>query len=403
MKTYFLDTNILIDNPDAVQLLSDGNQNKVLISYYVLNELDNLKKDPKLNYVVAQVVKNLKENSDKFEIIGYHLDRSFKNIDDLMLQQILTLNNENLILVTKDNILQLKAKSLKINCEDLKRSDPFCDTTNGDYTGIFEQIDETTQLVDNCFYWDCGRLYFYRKDQEAKSIHYTNNVWKVQPKNFYQNAFFELGLCEDIDIMTIQGNAGTGKTFLSLALAFYHVLEKKNFHKIYLTKAMYEIGMQLGFLPGTVDEKMGPYMLYIESLIGKLSNLRPCDRIYGKSDSKSPEEKSREKTYNPRKFEILPINYVRGRDIEDAFVIIDEIQNLSRPEVRTLLSRFGENVKCICIGDVSQIDNPYLDKHNNGLNWIMKKCKGQKNYAHLTIKSDKYRGPICELVVKTGL
>jgi len=397
MKKYFIDTNVLIDNPDAIQLLSDSNQNEVLISYHVLNELDKLKKDPKLNHIVSQVVKNLKENIGRFKIITSSKDLAAKNTDEKILQDILSLNDPTIIFITKDNILQLKAQSLNILCEEFKRANPFVDTDNGGYTGIFDQINEDTKLINNCFYWDMGKLYFYRRDQEAKSIHYTNSVWKVQPKNYYQNAFFELGLCEDIDLFTIQGAAGTGKTFLSLALAFHHVLEKKNFKKIYITKAMYEIGQKLGYLPGDINEKMAPYMKYIESLLFKLNELRTIHKIYGKSENEKDIE------YNNRKFEILPINFVRGMDLEDSFIIIDETQNLSRSDVRTLLSRMGENVKCICIGDITQIDNPYLDSHNNGLNWIMRNCKGEKNYAHLTIKSDKYRGPICELVVKTKL
>jgi PhoH-like ATPase len=138
-------------------------------------------------------------------------------------------------------------------------------------------------------------------------------------------------------------------------------------------------------------------MKYVDSLIGKLVELRPANRIFA---DKTKDEESK---FNIKKFEVLPINFIRGMDIENAFVIIDETQNLTRHEVRALLSRFGENCKCICIGDTSQIDNPYLNEHNNGLNWILRKFKGQKNYAHLTMKSDKYRGPICQLVVETGL
>lgn len=397
MKKYFIDTNVLIDNPDAIQLLSDSNQNDILISYHTLNELDKLKKDPKLNHIVVQVVKNLKENTDKYKLITPSKDLAGKNTDEKILQDIINLKDKDIIFITNGSILQLKATSLGIYCEEFKRSDPFVDVTNGGYTGIFDQIDENTKLINNCFYWNEGKLYFYRRDQEAKSIHYQNSVWKVQPKNYYQNAFFELGLCEDIDLLTIQGAAGTGKTFLSLALAFYHVLEKKNFKKIYITKAMYEIGQKMGYLPGQVNEKIAPYMKYIESLLFKLNELRTIHKIYGKSEGGKDVE------FNDRKFEILPINFTRGMDLSDCFIIIDETQNLSRSDVRTLLSRMGENVKCVCIGDVSQIDNPYLDEHNNGLNWIMKKCKGEKNYAHLTIKSDRYRGPICELVVKTKL
>ena len=399
MKTYFIDTNVLIDSPDAVEILSDNNQNQVLISCQVLNELDKLKKDSQKGHIVSQVVKNLKSNFDKFKILSHNPDIANQKItiDNKLLSEIITLNDKNIILVTSDEILQIKAESLNIKWEILKRSEPFIDITNGDYSGVFDSIDETTQLVNNCFYWNAGKLYFYRQDLEAKSIHYTNTVWNVKPQNVYQNMFLELGLNDDIDVITVQSPAGAGKSFLSLALAFHQVLEKKSFRKIYLTKALYEIGEKLGHLPGSLDEKLAPYMKYVDSLIGKLVELRPANRIFA---DKTKDEESK---FNIKKFEVLPINFIRGMDIENAFVIIDETQNLTRHEVRALLSRFGENCKCICIGDTSQIDNPYLNEHNNGLNWILRKFKGQKNYAHLTMKSDKYRGPICQLVVETGL
>jgi len=401
MKTYFVDTNILIDHPDAVEILSDDNQNKVFISYHVLNELDKLKKDPQKSYKVTQVIKNLKKNLDKFIIPKTNPDLAAKSnsTDNKLLSEILNLNIPDIILVTADEILQIKANSLSILSENLKRADPFIDINNGDYSGVFESINEDTKLVNNCFYWDNGKLYFYRQDQEAKSIHYTNTVWNVKPKNIHQNMFLELMLNPDINVISIQSPAGCGKSFLSLAAAFYHVLEKKNYRKIYITKALYEIGERLGFLPGDLNEKLAPYMKYIDGLIGKLTELRPAAKIFNEKN----EEPNSLSKFNSKKLEILPINYVRGMNIEDAFVIIDEIQNLSRDEVRTLLSRFGENCKCICIGDTSQIDNPYLNKHNNGLNWILRKFKGEKDYAHLVLKSDKYRGPICELVVRTGL
>jgi len=401
MKTYFVDTNILIDHPDAVEILSDDNQNKVFISYHVLNELDKLKKDPQKSYKVSQVIKNLKKNLNKFTIPKINPDLAAKSnsTDNKLLSEIINLNIPEIILVTADEILQIKATSLSIKSENLKRANPFTDIENGDYSGVFESINEDTKLVNNCFYWDNGKLYFYRQDQEAKSIHYTNTVWNVKPKNVYQNMFLELMLNPDINVISIQSPAGCGKSFLSLAAAFYHVLEKKNYRKIYITKALYEIGERLGFLPGDLNEKLAPYMKYIDGLIGKLTELRPAAKIFNEKN----EEPSSLAKFNNKKLEILPINYVRGMNIEDSFVIIDEIQNLSRDEVRTLLSRFGENCKCICIGDTSQIDNPYLNKHNNGLNWILRKFKGEKDYAHLVLKSDKYRGPICELVVRTGL
>lgn len=387
-KVYFVDTNVLIDNPDATYILNDNNQNTVNIHYAVINELDKLKKDPKLNYKVKEVTDNLLKYQDTYNLVGLPTK---EYTDDVLLNDICLYQSDNKVLITSDRILQVKAIKLGVTCEDLKRSNPFINTENGDYTGIVDpRIDK---VFNNSFFFDEGK-FCINKQGEVKEVDLTRDVWKVYPKDYFQSAIFELGLDDSIDILTIQGAAGTGKTYLSLALAFYHVFEKNNYSKIYITKAMYEIGQKMGFLPGDVNEKMAPYMEYIQSLIEKLTNGRKINKLY------KDEEKF---LFNPRKFQVLPINYIRGRDLEDAFIIIDETQNLSRDEVRTMLSRMGQNVKCICIGDKSQIDNPYLNLHNNGLNWILKKFKDKPNYAHLTIDSKYYRGPICELVVETGL
>ena len=107
--------------------------------------------------------------------------------------------------------------------------------------------------------------------------------------------------------------------------------------------------------------------------------------------------------FDSNKFEILPLAFIRGMTIEDSVVIIDEAQNLSRTEMRALLTRMGENVKCIVLGDTRQVDNPYLNESNNALNWIVRMMRGIPNYAHLVLKGHRSRGPICDAVLKSGL
>jgi predicted ribonuclease YlaK len=106
---------------------------------------------------------------------------------------------------------------------------------------------------------------------------------------------------------------------------------------------------------------------------------------------------------NPKLFEILPLAFIRGMNIENAVVIVDEMQNMTRAECRALLSRLGEGVKCICLGDIHQVDNIYLNQENNGLNWIVRKFKGSKIYSHIVLKGERSRGPITDLVISTGL
>ncbi len=124
--------------------------------------------------------------------------------------------------------------------------------------------------------------------------------------------------------------------------------------------------------------------------------LRPAERIFEKDDATHTR-------FNPSKFEILPLAFIRGMNIEDAIVIVDETQNLSRYEVRALLTRMGENVRCFCLGDTRQVDHPYLNESNNALNWVVRMMKGSMNYGHMVIKGAKSRGPICDMVLKSGL
>jgi len=141
---------------------------------------------------------------------------------------------------------------------------------------------------------------------------------------------------------------------------------------------------------------MEPYTRYILDLVMKLHKMRPANRIFSSATENPPR-------LNPARFELLPLTYIRGMNIENAVVIIDEIQNMSRGECRALLSRMGEGVKCFCLGDTRQVDHPYLNAENNGLNWIVNKFKGNRAYAHLVLKGEKSRGPITDLVIKSGL
>jgi PhoH-like ATPase len=199
-----------------------------------------------------------------------------------------------------------------------------------------------------------------------------------------------------INVVSVQSEAGYGKSFLALATALYLLLEKKSTEKIYVVKPMIEIGQKLGYLPGSVEEKMEPYNRYIVDLLLKLHKMRPANRIFIDPDQHPPQ-------LNPTRFELLPLTYIRGMNIENAVVIVDEIQNMTRDECRTLLSRMGEGVKCFCLGDTRQVDHPYLNAENNGLNWLVNKFKGSRIYAHLVLKGERSRGPITDLVIKSGL
>jgi len=256
-------------------------------------------------------------------------------------------------------------------------------------------VEDGEDAPPNSFAWRDGKPVLNVPDGE-KVIGYVNDVWNLKPRTVYQNLALELICSDHVDLVSIQSEAGFGKTYLALAAALYMVLERKQYDKIFVVKPTIEIGAKLGYLPGDIAEKMEPYMKYIFDLLVKLHKQRPANKVFVNPNDENLR-------LNVKKFEILPLGYVRGMNIENAFVIIDEAQNLSRSEVRALLTRMGEGVKCVCLGDTSQVDNPYLNEANNGLNWIVRKFKGFGNYGHIVLKGDRSRGPITDMVLKSKL
>ncbi|NDV22971.1 PhoH family protein [Desulfovibrio sp. JC022] len=393
-KNFVLDTNVLIENPKCITVLRNGVENQVHLPYTVITELDKLKRDPRIGHIVSQAVRTIL-GDDKISILSPEFAENLGDLspDDRILKETLNAAIESPILVTNDRILQIKAGIYNLTCEEYKDSDPFRSDSQM-YTGF---VDEGQTPYVNSFRWENGSPVFYG-NKENKTISYTHEVWGVKPRNIYQNLALELMLNNEINLVSVQSEAGYGKTFLALASALYLALEKKDnpFEKVYLVKPIWEIGAKMGFLPGSVEEKMQPYVRYVRDLTVKLHEQRPANRIFMDTDS----EKFR---FNQKKFEILPIAYIRGMNLENCVVIIDEMQNMARSEVRSLLTRMGEGVKCICIGDTRQVDNPYLNESNNGLNWVVKKLRNNKEYAHMVLKGERSRGPITDMVLKTGL
>jgi len=390
-KNYILDTNALLEDPNCINLLRNGEENGVGIPFHVILELDRLKKEPRLKHLVALAVEAIHKNLDVIQIL-HDGDGDHNGHADLkILREVRSSGMQEPILVTNDRLFQLFARIAGVESQEFKSSHPF-QSDSQLYTGF---VTDGEDPIPNSFQWKEGKPLYHGNEGE-KIIDYEHEVWKVRPRNVYQNLAFELLLDENIDLVTLQSEAGYGKTFLALATAFYLVLERKLFDKIYILKPMIEIGEKMGYLPGDVEEKMEPYIRYLRALIQKLHELRPAERIFEKDDTTHTR-------FNRSKFEILPLAFIRGMNIENAIVIVDETQNLSRYEIRALLTRMGERVRCFCLGDTRQVDHPYLNESNNALNWVVRMMKGTHNYGHMVIKGAKSRGPICDMVLKSGL
>lgn len=397
-KRFVLDTNVLIENPKCIAALRNGQENQIHVPYTVLRELDKLKKDARVGHVVSQAVRTLLQD-EKVRVMDPEFAHTLVEecYDDRILREIGHASQGGLldapILITNDRILQLKARVHGIPCEEYRDSDPFRSASQR-YTGF---VDEGDEHVPNCFTWESGTPVFHGPDG-PKAMAFQHEAWGVRPRNVYQNLALELLLNPKIDLVSIQSEAGYGKTFLSLAVALLLALEKKDnpHRKIYLVKPVVEIGSKLGYLPGDVEEKMLPYVRYVHDLLLKLHDLRPANRVFLDPSADNLR-------LNPKRFEVQPIAFIRGMNIENAVVIVDEMQNLSRNETRALLTRMGEGVKCVCLGDTRQVDHPYLNESNNGLNWVVRKFKGFQNYAHIVLKGERSRGPITDMVIKSKL
>lgn len=395
-NSYIIDTNVLIEDHRCIDVLKNGEENWIYVTRTTIEELDKLKdKKPHLKSRIFDVLEEIQKHIDDIKLISLVNERTkYDNKDNKIIDEILENKDsiKNPILVTNDKILRFKASKKGIQVEDYKTMNPYKHESEK-YTG-FDEAWPKEEKVNNCFYWYEGKLNFYSNKNEYP-INYENTPWKIKPLNHYQNCFMDLMLNDNIDLVTVQSGPGFGKTYLSLATALYQVFEKKKYEKIYVVKSNYEIGNQMGFLPGAIDEKMMPYFKPIHNFIMKLHKSRNIPKkVFDNSDVFG---------LNKEYIEFLPINFLRGVDWENSIVIVEEIQNLSRADARSLLSRMGNNVKCVCTGDIGQIDNPYLDKNNNAMNWIVKLFKGESNYAHITLKGKQTRGPICQLVINKDL
>lgn len=390
-KRYVVDTNVLLDNYESITILRNGEENEIFIPLQVILELDNLKKEPRLSYIVSKVVDEIIKNREFINIVFTEEDKkSFlynRNNDINILNEAKTI--ENGILVTNDKILRLLCSVFEIPCEKFLESIPF-KTESEEYTGFTKEGED---IIKNSFRWEEGIPVFYNNKLEPTKIRFDMTPWKITPKSVYQNLAMYLMMNENINLVSIQGKSGFGKTHASLSCAFDQVLQKKKYSKIYFIKPFIEIGAGMGFLPGTLSEKMEPYVSYLRKLIMKLHEIRACNRIFANDKFE----------LDPNVFEILNIGYIRGMNIDDAFVIIDECQNISRTEIRSILTRMGDNVKCVMLGDVNQVDNRFLNNQNNAMNWCLKHFKNEEGYAHIVMNGNKSRGNICDLVLKTGL
>ena len=428
-KIFILDTNVLIHDPEAMFSFDD---NDVYLPIYVIEEIDKLKE---YNDRVGKSARETSRNIDlslleglknstggTFRIVlgendSVNIPDSLnKNLtDNKIIGQALRIKNENkkrkVILVSKDMNVRIKANVLGMETVDYVKDQI---DINQLYEG-WKEIEISNDLFSllekaPIINWDLVLkeepkanelirfknsnkeiLTIYKKEREKleKQVFADTKVWGVFARNTEQKQAMELLMDERIKLVTLVGKAGTGKTLLAIATALEQVVERKLYKKIFIARPIVPMGNDIGFLPGTEKEKMQPWMLPIYDNIEFLASNK------GQTSSNEA-EKVVAGLESLGLLKVEPLTYIRGRSIPQGFIIIDEAQNLTPHEVKTIITRVGKDTKIVFTGDPDQIDNPYLDANSNGLAYIAEKMKNEILVGHIRLVKGE-RSEISEL------
>jgi PhoH-like ATPase len=421
-KIFVLDTSVILYNHSAIRSFED---NDVAIPITVLEELDNFKKgNDTINFEAREFIRIIDKLSAKgvttrWTSLGMPKGGRFKVVmneqseldavkvfgenkpDHRILNAALVMIAENpgkkVVLVSKDVNLRLKAKSLNVHAEDYEtgkiKDVEMLYSGKSVIEGIEKGVIDSIYENNFCMPEDVGvskpipNHYFILKNGKSSVLAFYNpkteriekiekhSCFKITPRNAEQVFAFHAILNSDVKLVTLQGIAGTGKTLLALAGALD---QKRNFKQIYLARPIVPLSNKdIGYLPGDIKSKLDPYMQPL------WDNLKFIQNQYNEKDK---EYKVIAEAIENEKLVITPLAYIRGRSISNVCFIVDEAQNLTPHEVKTIITRAGENTKIIFTGDIYQIDTPYLDAQSNGLSMLIDKIKHHELYAHIRLE-----------------
>jgi len=433
-KNFILDTNVLLHDPKAITAFGD---NDVVIPIYVIEETDRFKKELSELGRNARVVSRLIDEYRRTGALrdgvalptGGTLRVMFASKElPADLGNSLTMDNKILgvslsirelepdkqtILITKDTNLRIKADVLGITAQDYDSERVNLDEI---YSGMAE-VRLPKEAIDR-FYQDGGlstdelgaefnkvaNMFLHMKDEADEShtalgriepdgtkisavFRARSGVWGVHPRNMEQTFALDLLLDDRIKLVTLAGKAGTGKTLFALAAGLHKVLDETAFQRLLVSRPVFPLGRDIGFLPGDVEDKLGPWMQPIYDNVEFLLNLTRKDKRQGRSYRE---------LIDMDLIEIEPLTYIRGRSIPNQYILIDEAQNLTPHEVKTIITRAGDSTKVVLTGDLYQIDNPYVDSTNNGLTHTVNCFKGNSITGHVTLRKGE-RSRLAEL------
>lgn len=421
-KIFVLDTSVILYDYTAIKSFKEHD---VVVPITVLEELDNFKRgNDDTNFAAREFIRYIDQVSQgqylqdwihingathgQFKVVmgnpnGIDVDQMFGEVkpDHRILNTALRVQKENpgrkVILVTKDINLRTKANFLKLSSEDYETGK--IKSIDKLYTGITTVTKFPAQILNELFQnGDCKATLLFKKGNPIPNHYYILNhdetsvitvfnpvsgrlelvkkkpALKIQPRNAEQICALDALLNPNIHLVSLQGVAGTGKTLLSLAAALE---QRREFHQIYLARPIVPLSNKdIGYLPGDIKSKINPYM---DPLWDNLKYIKNCFRQTDKEYKQISEMVENEKLV------VCPLAYIRGRSFSNIFFIVDEAQNLTPHEIKTIITRAGEGTKIVLTGDIHQIDTPHLDSRSNGLSKLIHVVNGQRLYAHITL------------------
>jgi PhoH-like ATPase len=444
-KIFILDTNVLIHNPLALFAFQE---NRVVIPITVIEEIDNFKKDMDEKGRNARQISryldslrrkgHLQEGvrTEKGGLIQVALSKHITEItDDILIQDTkdnliigtaLHFKKENpdvpVVMISMDANVRIKADAAGLQAETFENDRVKLDEL---YSGEMETKvakDEYIRLEQTGFLKkhlrdicpnefvrvinrsDKNEYTYTRHDSQSKTLrvleHYTGqSVFGITSRNDQQRLAFDLLLDEQVKLVSISGIAGTGKTLLAMAAGLQMVIEQNKYTRLVISRPIFPLGKDLGYLPGSKAEKFNPWMQPIYDNMEILlsghqdSKEMPSGKIFGKK------KVSLDDYLDFGFIELEPLTYIRGRSLPNQFIIIDEAQNLTPHEMKTIITRAGEGTKIVLTGDPYQIDIPYLDSESNGLSMAVEKMKNETIVGHITLEKGE-RSQLADIAAK---
>src|SRR5450432_2338340 len=429
MKNYILDTNVLLHDPDS---LLNFEENSVLLPIEVIEEIDRFKRESTELGQNARAVSRMLDgfraggslsegvtlpNGGKLKVAfqqNGHGTNGFNGntVDNRILSLAASIQKSQpknpTILVSKDINLRIKADALGLQAEDYENDRVFITDL---YTGMIEVPASPEKIAafraNGELELNGGKKYFPNEycslidesnpkktalskvDATGTKLipigDYREGVWGIKPRNREQHFAFDALLDDRVKLVTLMGKAGTGKTLLAMAAGLKRTVLDREFRRLVVARPTISMGKELGFLPGSLEEKLAPWMQPIHDALEMLSDLN-----MGHDHRRAAD------LMRSGSIVVEALSYIRGRSIAGQFMVIDEAQNLTPLEAKTIITRVGSGTKIIFTGDPYQIDNPYVDSSSNGFNYVISRFRDQAIAAHIELQKGE-RSELAEL------